>query len=120
MSQARVGGIIYVKVNGELIPAKGDYSYNPGVPKRSAVVGADGPHGYTEEPQVPFIEGATTDRSGLDLKGLLATDNATITLELANGKVFVLRDAYYAGEGTVTTKEGEIPLRFEGLSGEEL
>lgn len=119
MSQRR-GGTISLQTNGELQDAKGSFSYNLGAPKRDAIIGSDGVHGYTEKPQVPFIEGAVTDRGSLDLKALVTMKGATITLELANGKVVVLRDAWYADEGTVTTEEGEIPVRFEGKSAEEI
>lgn len=116
----RVGGILFVKVNGEQLRAKGSWTYNPGQPKREAIVGADQVHGYKEMPQVPFVEGAMTDSSELDLIKLMNTKDATCTLELGNGKVFVLREAWWAGDGNVTTEEGEIAARFEGISGEEV
>jgi hypothetical protein len=116
----RLGGIINVKVNGEIKLAKGEYSYNLGANKRDAIIGADRVHGYTEKPQAPFIEGEVTDTSDFDLAAFTSIDDATITLELANGKVIVLRNAWYAHEGTVKTVEGNIPLRFEGMSAEEV
>lgn len=119
MGQRR-GGVIYLKVNGQTYDAKGNFTYNFGVPKREAVVGADAVHGYKEMPQVPFIEGELTDRSDLDLESLLHMKDATATLELANGKTFVLRDAWFAGDGNVQTEEGNIAFRMEGKSGEEV
>ena len=116
----RRGGIVYFKVDGERYDAKGNFSYNLGRHKREAVVGHDGVHGYKELPQVPYIEGEPTDRWNLDLAKLLRMDNATVTLELANGKIIVLRNAWFAGEGTVQTEEGTIALRFEGISAEEI
>lgn len=106
-------GKIYVKINGDLKDAKGDYTYNLGKPKRDAIIGADGVHGYKETPQVPSIEGAITDAPNLSLADLATVDNATVTLELANGKTIVLNNAWYAGEGSVTTGESEIAVRFE-------
>ena len=56
----RIGGIIFIKANGETISAKGDsFTYNTGQPKREVVVGADRPHGFKEMIQAPFIEGMT-------------------------------------------------------------
>lgn len=106
-------GKIYVKINGDLKDAKGDYTYNLGKPKRDAIIGADGVHGYKETPQVPSIEGAITDAPNLSLADLTTVDDATVTLELANGKTIVLNNAWYAGEGSVTTGESEIAVRFE-------
>lgn len=121
MANPRIGGIIFVKVNGEVLKAKGSFTYSLGKPQREAVMDAGGGvAGYKETPQVPFIEGAATDSDQLDLGSLVQTKNATVTLECANGKTIVLRKAYYAGEGQVTTEEGEIQIRFEGFSAEEI
>ena len=119
-SKRRVGGIIFVKVDGALLQAKGDFSYNIGEPKKEAVVGQDAVHGFKEEPQVAMIEGSITDNQELDLQALQSTVDATVTLELANGKLIVLREAFYASDGNVSTNEGEIEFRFEGISGEEV
>jgi hypothetical protein len=116
----RIGGIIEVKANGELYSAKGSWTYNLGVPKREMVIGSDSVHGHKELPQEPMIEGVITDRNDLDVKTLLSLEAATVTLSLANGKVIVLRDAVFTGDGNVTTEEGEIAAKFSGLSAEEI
>lgn len=116
----RRAGILEVKVNGIIYDVKGNYTFNLGAPKREAIIGQDRVHGYKELPQVPFIEGEITDSSELDIAALLRTDNATITLSLANGKVIQLREAWYAGEGDVQTEEANIQIRFEGLDAEEI
>lgn len=116
----KVGGIIGLQVNGEVYQAKGNFTYNLGRPKREGVVGSDAPHGYKETPQIPYIEGEITDRKAMDLNALVTLDGATATLELANGKVIALRDAYYAGEGTGNTEEGNVDFRLEGASAEEI
>lgn len=119
MSQRR-GGIISLQTNGTVQDAKGSFTINPGMPKREGIVGADRPHGFKETAQIPYIEGAITDRGTLDVKALLAFKDGTVTVEMANGKVWVLRGAYYAGDGNITTEEGEIQVRFEGDSAEEV
>ena len=116
----RVGGIITFKKDGQQFPAKGEFTYGFGTPKREPVMGADGHHGFKETPQVAFIEGAITDSYGTDVVGLFNSTGVTALLELANGKTVVLREAYYAGEGTGKTSEGEIAVRFEGEKAEEI
>jgi hypothetical protein len=119
MSQ-RKGGIIQVQIDGEVYDARGNWTYNLGRSKREAIIGADAVHGYKEMPQVAFIEGEITDRGSLDLSALAVMEDATVTLSLANGKVVVLRDAWFAGEATGNSEEGNIAARFEGLGGEEI
>lgn len=118
-SKNRRGGILSLTVNGVRQDAKGNFSYNLGLPKREAIVGADGTHGYKETPQAAMIEGEITDRGDLDLAAFVQTVDATVTLAVANGKTVVLRNAWYAGEGTVGTEEGNLAVKFEGLSASE-
>ena len=120
MPQNRRGGIIFLQIDGETLDAKGNFTYNLGRPMREAVVGHDNVHGYKEVPQVAFIEGEITDRGTLDLSGVLQADEVTVTLNLANGKTVVLRDAWFSGEGTGNTEEGNVAVRFEGRDAEEI
>ena len=119
MSQRRAG-ILFLKVNGAIFDAKGNFSYNLGKPKRESIIGADKVHGYKETVQAAFIEGEIADSSTLDLSALVAIDDATVTLELADGKIIVLRNSWYAADGTGQTEEGNIQVRFEGASAEEV
>jgi len=109
----RRAGRIWFKVNGKMIEAKGNFTIGPGQDKREAIPGADGIHGYKEIPQVAYIEGAITDSPDLDIVDFVNITNATVTLELNNGKTWILEDAWYAGEAKITTGEGEIAVRFE-------
>ncbi|WP_341893884.1 phage tail tube protein [Ferrovibrio terrae] len=120
MTKNRRAGRIYLKVDGVRYDAKGSFSYNLGAPKRTAIVGADKVHGFSEEVQVPYIEGEITDSPDFDLRKFTEIDGATITLELGNGKVISLREAWYAAEGKGETKEANIEVRFEGLDAEEV
>lgn len=114
--QKRVAGTIEVKVNGDLLRAVGDFSWNLGKPKREMKVGSTGADGYAEMPQVAFIEGVIRHTANTNIAALCDLVDATITLTLANTQVYVLRDAIYAGEGTGHTEEGTFDVRFEGIS----
>lgn len=114
-------GFIQVKVNGVLFDFKGEATVGYGQPKRSAIFNADGSvAGYKEEPQVAFIEGKTTDRTNFDVVAMMKIEGATVTYRKANGKTWVLQDAYYAADGQETSGEAEIDFRFEGTRGEEV
>lgn len=116
----RVAGLIQLQTNGEVLRAKGAFTYNLGKPMREAVIGSDGVHGFKETPQVAFIEGAITDAGDIDLAVLATLRDATVNLKLGNGKMVVLNLAWFAGEGTGDTDEGEISVRWEGQSAEEV
>lgn len=118
MAQRRAG-IITVQIDGVKYDAKGEFTYNLGRPQRAAIVGADGIHGFQETPQIGFIEGEFTDRADMNLEALVTLEDATVTLQLANGKVIALREAWFAGDGNAATQEANITVRFEGY-GEEI
>src|SRR5688572_24961681 len=107
--EQRIAGLLSLQINGEVQLCEGDFSFNPGTPKREAMVGSDGVHGYREVPQVAFIEGNIRDRRTLDLINLTKVEDATVTLQAYNGaKVYSLRHAWWAGDGTVNVREGTI------------
>jgi hypothetical protein len=117
---SRLSGTIAVQVNGLVYDAVGEFNYNIGAPVREALVGHDRVHGYSELPQVPFIEGEIRDSKDFQLLDLLTVKDATVTLSVANGKTITLSQAWYAGEGTVGTESANIETRFEGLSAIEV
>lgn len=116
----RRAGLIQLQTQGVIQDCKGSFSYNLGLPKRDEILGSDAPHGYKETPQAPFIEGMITDRGTLDVAALVTGSQVTVTLALANGKTIVLRNAYFSGEGTVTTEEAEIAVKWVGQSANEV
>lgn len=120
MANRRIGGIIEVKVDGLIFSAKGSFTYNLGLPKKEMVVGSDFVHGFKELPQVPFVEGAITDDSDLDVEALRKAVDFTVTLALANGKIIVVELATETSDGNGTTEEGELEVRFEGITGREI
>lgn len=120
MTMERVGGIIEVQKDGEILKAKGSFKVNLGRPKRNEVINANGTIDYTETPQVPFVEGELTDSADLDLDALVTGTAETITVSLATGKVFALADAVFAGEGDLESEDGKIPVRWIGSRAEEI
>jgi len=113
----RLAGILFLKIDGEMYQVKGGFTYNLGLPTREFIPGSEG---FKEIEQAAFLEGEITDHPELDLKRLVTLDGVTATLELANGKVFLLRNAWYAGDGNVASEEANITVKFEAAKGEEI
>lgn len=120
MSDEIRGGLLEFSVDGEVYDAKGNFTYNLGFDKLEMMVGSDRVHGPKATPQVPFIEGEITDARRVNLSVLQQAKNVTVTLSKRNGKTVVISGAFYCHEGTGETEDGKIPVRFEGLYGEEV
>src|SRR5262249_4638680 len=94
MACRRIAGVAYIFVDGRQYPLRGALTISIDTLERTGVAGMDGVHGFTEKPRVPWIEGDISDLGGLSLALLQAMCDVTVTAELANGKVYVLRNAW--------------------------
>lgn len=115
----RIGGIAYLKWNGRQLALKGNFQVSPSATKRTGVAGQDGVHGYTEMPVVPSIQGDISLTADTSVEELDAIEDATVTAELANGKTYVLREAWTESSHVIDTAEGKIAIKFEGVSCDE-
>lgn len=114
---AQIGGTVYLRIAGRLTTlGDGEVTCNPGCMKREAVMGSDGPAGFMSKPQAPSIEGDLIHTRDLDIAKLMAVEDETVTVELANGQTFVMVNAWWS-EGDVKS-DGKIKFKFEGLKGE--
>lgn len=110
----KIGGVRRLTVDGEVLRVKGDWEGNLGRPNRTGVVGPDGVHGFMEEPQLPFLSGAISLTAAAVPEVIVALTDSTVVLEVSDG-AYVLRGAWFAGEGGINIQQGEMAVRFEGL-----
>ena len=86
----------------------------------AGIAGQDGVHGYSELPRVPFIEGDVSLDPAISAVAIEAITNSTITADLANGRTYVLREAWCKSALELQTHDGQVRVRFEGLSCDEI
>lgn len=113
----RLAGVANISVDGVTYLLSGELSYSPADIERKSLIGQDQVHGYSEIPRAPFIAGTLRDSSGLTVKDFNAMSNATIHLELANGKTVTGRNMWTVDAQEVKTQESTFEVRFEGFSG---
>lgn len=116
----RIAGVAYWKVDGRQLAVRGNLTVMPSSVQRSGIAGQDGVHGYSETPLVPHIEGDVSLLEGTSVEDIDTVTDATITAELANGSVYVLRNAWRAEFSEINSKDGQFKVRFEGMSCDEL
>lgn len=118
-AQNRVAGVCYLKANGKQLTLGGAFTVSPSKVEREGVVGMSGVAGYKETPVIPYIEGEVITTADLDIEELDAFVGGTVTAELANGKNYVLTQAWRAGRSEIDGVEGKLPVRFEGVTCEQ-
>lgn len=116
----RFAGIAYVKVDGSQLPLRGNFTVSPSRLERAGIAGQDGVHGFSELPRVPYIEGDISLTPEISVEDLQDITNATVTAELANGKTYVLSEAWTKAAFELNTHEGMARIRFEGITCNEL
>ena len=119
MSSSNVGGAITIKVDGEEYEGKGSFTFYSGYPKNEIVMGNKQVAGKKVMPTEPGIDGKITDIN-LDLKKLYTLEGATVTGELSNGRRFIYRNAWYAGDPQLETEEGEVDFKIRSKKRAEI
>jgi hypothetical protein len=120
MAAERFAGMAYLKVDGRQYDLRGNFTVSPSRTERTGIAGLDRVHGFSEMPRVPFIEGDLSTTAGLSITDLENITNATVTAELANGKTFVLSQAWSKAAFEISAHEGQVRVRWEGVECREI
>ncbi len=116
----RVAGIIYLEIDGEQTRAKGSFEYLLSGVKNESIPNADGTVGIGGAFAAGYIKGTIPNYNETDHAGLKFLEGVTVTLELANGKVIVAKDAVQVDESVGSVESGEFPVQFDSENVEEV
>jgi hypothetical protein len=115
-----LAGKLNIQINGTSYKVVGDFTINIGRPKREPLVGPDGVHGFSEMPQASSIKGEIRDAGDLTVDDILLMKDATVTADVANGKTYSIPEAFYTGDGDLSTENGTIQFEAAGDPGQEV
>lgn len=110
----RVAGVCFLQRDGVAYALRGNLKIMPLDRTKEGIAGADGVHGYREIPVVPSIEAEVTSAS-ISVKALQSVIDSTIRAECADGKVYLLSNAWFSGAAELDAAEGKVTVKFEGL-----
>lgn len=116
----RSAGIIYVKQDGEQIPARGKFTYKLSGEKKEYGDNADGSGYFTGKAEHGFIKGTLTNYNSIDHETLKNGEGVTVTLELGNGKVITAKDAVQVDAMEGDSETGEIPIEWNSDTVQEI
>lgn len=111
-------GRVTVTVAGKRLGSKEGAKLGYGNPSRTAVTGDSGVLGFTEKTEVPYVECTIAHGEKVSLKELADIKDATISFDTDTKKSFVLSGAWCAK--SLELDKGEVALRFEAMSCEEV
>ncbi len=113
MAQNTVG-VAYFRLNGVQYAIAGDMRINALSERRTPLIGIDGNVVAQVEFQSPSVECSVKDLRDVDLVAISKMEGATVTVEMGNGTIWELSDAFYSGEGELDAREGNFQVRFNG------
>lgn len=117
---SRIAGVGSLTVDGRQLAVRANLVVSPDPVTREMLAGQDRVHGFREMPRVPYIEADISLQPDFAIEDLVTMVDVTAIAELADGRVFVLREAMYKGETEVNTHDGQHKARFEGVSCDEI
>ena len=111
-------GRAFIQAGGIRLASLPGAEIDTGAMERKAVIGDAGVLGYTETPTVPYVECTVQHDSETSLQEFADMVDVKVSFDTDSGKSYVLWGAWRAG--TVKMSKGEVKLRFEGMSCEEV
>jgi hypothetical protein len=112
----RLAGSTVAQVNGVTLSIT-EFSWSPGIFKRETMTSLSGVDGYSEMYRAPYIAGKFRDGQSTSVTQFNALTNATVVLQLANGKSIVGHGLWNTGETDVAGVEATFDWKFEGVPG---
>lgn len=114
---AQVTGIVFVKIDGELVRSKEGAKLTLGGKERTAQVGHS-VYGFSERVVPSQVEFTIAHTAGFDLIGTQDKINSTLEFETDTGDIYIVRDAFATRPADLTGGEGDATFEFQGQPAE--
>lgn len=111
---AKVAGTAYFRINGASYSTTGDWNIEIQDEVREPIVAADGSVHFSASAAESKISGSLITTPTLIPSLVADIEDATIQVELQNGRVALLQDAFFSGKNSVGSKSGEMSVEFTG------
>lgn len=111
-------GRAFITVAGKRLASKEGAKMGFGNLERTAELGDAGVLGYKEKPTVPYIECTLSHSADTSLQEFADMVDVTVSFDTDTKRSYVLRNAWNAK--ALEMDKGEVSLRFEAMSCEEV
>ena len=116
----QITGRVRVTAKGKLLRTKAGAKLNLGGVSRNTQKGDSGVLGFTEETMEPSIDCVVIHASDTDLEELKNMTDESVQFETDTGVTYVLRNAWVENTIELTAGEGEVPVKFVGITAERV
>lgn len=111
-----IAGTASFQIDGVIFTTNGEFDCTILNTKKEAVT-TDNPKilFYKETIQPSVIKGKLFLTDELDPTVVTNIVNSVIQVQLKSGKVAILRDAFFSGDGTASAQDGTLDVEFSGI-----
>jgi hypothetical protein len=111
-----IAGTASFQIDGVIYTTNGEFDCTILNTKKEAVT-TDNPKilFYKETIQPSVIKGKLFLTDELDPTVVTNIANSVIQVQLKSGKVAILRDAFFSGDGTASAQDGTLDVEFSGI-----
>ncbi|AOY00100.1 phage tail tube protein [Jeongeupia sp. USM3] len=114
----RLAGTCYIKVGGAQLDVQGGVEAPISTISRESLVALNQRVvGYKESTTAPYVKVSAFVGKDFPIGDLTSNDDMTVTAEFANGRVYVLRNAWLTEGSAYSAEDGTVELQFEGKEG---
>lgn len=115
MANNCVAGECFVKTDGRQLSVRGTLTIGMNRKTRTPVAGLDGIHGYSETFRAQSITIEITNRPDYPLTEITEIIDGTVTAEMQNGEVWVLRNSWCGDDTDLNAADGSATIVFYGM-----
>lgn len=114
---AQVTGIVFIKVDGDLLRSKEGAKLTLGGKERTAQTGHS-VYGFSEKVVPSQLEFTIAHTGGDDLEGLQNKTNSNIEFQTDTGDIYIIRRAFSTRPADLTGGEGDATFEYMGQPAE--
>lgn len=111
----RLAGITGLTIDGIAYMVVSDVTWSPARWRRETLIGLDAVHGFSELPQVGYIEATLRDSGDISVGDFNEMRCVEVQVQLANGKVVGGSNMWCISALEVRAAEGTFQVRFDGI-----
>ncbi|NDV11675.1 phage tail tube protein [Crenobacter caeni] len=112
----KAAGTCYIKVDGDQLAVAGGVEVPLTAVEREAINTSAGVF-YSEKDLTPYVKLEAVIPKDFPREKITQSDDMTITVELANGSVYVLSGAFLINPAALKGDDGKAELEFNGEKG---
>ena len=111
---AKVAGTAFFRINGASYSTTGEWNIEIQDEVREPIVTSDGQVHFSASAAESKISGTLITTPSLIPSVVADMEDVVIQVELQNGRVALLQDAFFSGRNSVGSKSGEMSVEFTG------